>query len=125
MLRSERGPMSPFRVTSDPDVQITVYDTVGSTLHRRDEAIEAALPRGLYRVQLERARRLAMHIIDHESISDIYLPGPALVTPALVAGAVTSHEYYTQPAKLLSMSDTCAPLGPAPYDSRLFVFLRR
>lgn len=47
-----------------------------------------------------------------------------LRTPALVAPAVTSHEYYRVPAERFSVESTRAPLG-AHGQARLFVFIRR
>jgi hypothetical protein len=125
MSSSDRRPVSRFAVTSSPDVRISVYDAVGSRLHQQDGAVDIALPHGLYRVQLERAGRLTTELVDHDGATGLRSPGPGLVTPVPVAGAVTSHEYYTTPAEVLSTSTTCAPLGPAPHRSRLFIFLRR
>jgi hypothetical protein len=48
-----------------------------------------------------------------------------LETPAPLAGAAASHEYYIEPAVRLGLVDTAPPIGPAPHDGRLFIFLRR
>jgi Protein kinase domain len=125
MSLSEATPASRFAVASDRDVRITVYSAVGARLHGQEGVLDVALPHGLYRVQLERAGQLATHLVDHEGPTDLRWPGPKLATPALLAGAATSHDYYTEPAERLSIADTCDPLGPAPHHGRLFIFLRR
>jgi hypothetical protein len=125
MSRSDARPGSRFAIASSPDVQIAVYDAVGSMLHRDDGALDVVLPHALYRVQLERAGRVTSRLIDHADTTELRLPGPGLVTPVPILGAITSHDYYADAAEQVSVSNTSAPLGPPPHDSRLFVFLRR
>lgn len=125
MSRSDGNQRSRLSVTSEPDVRIIIRDAVGTWLAQHDGALDVELPRGLYRVQLERGRRITSHLVDHDGATVLQRPGPDLTTPALLRGAVTSHEYYTNAAELLSTSDTCAPLGGGPHNSRLFIFLRR
>src|SRR5687767_11869364 len=98
MSSSEPAPALPFAVTSGPDVRITVYDADCAKVHGEDGVLTTALPRGLYRVQLERAGRVETHLLDHDGATDLRIAGPDLATPALLEGAVTTHDYYTVPA---------------------------
>ncbi len=114
-----------FLVTSDPTVQITVYDSTRTLRGQAEGSLRLQLIPGLYRVHFERCGRVHHEIVDHEADTNLSHAGPALHSPVPFAGAATSHNYYTAPAQELSVADTAPPLGPGPHDSRLFVFMRR
>lgn len=114
-----------FLVTSDPTVQITVYDATRTLRGQAEGSLRLLLVPGLYRVHLERGGRVHHEIVDHEADTNLSHAGPALHSPVPFTGAATSHDYYTAPAQELSVADTAPPLGPGPHDSRLFVFVRR
>jgi hypothetical protein len=124
MMNSDHPPLR-FAVTSDVAVRITVYGATGSKLGVGHGTVVLSLVRGLYRVHLERCGITRELFIDHDQETTLHDPGPPLHTPAPLAGAATSHDYYSEPARELSLSDTCRPLGEAPHSGRLFVFVRR
>lgn len=123
-LASPRPPTS-FLVTSDPTVQITIYDATRTLRGQAEGSLRLQLVPGLYRVHFERCGRVHHEIVDHETSTNLTHAGPTLHSPVPFAGAATSHDYYTAPAQELSVTDTAPPLGPGPHDSRLFVFVRR
>jgi DNA-binding NtrC family response regulator/serine/threonine protein kinase len=119
------NPRLRFAVTSDAAVQITVYDATGSKIDVDDGAIVLRLIRGLYRVHLERCGVVRERLVELDQETMLHDPGPPLHTPAPLVGAATSHDYYSEPARKVSVSDTCRPLGNGPHRSRLFIFVRR
>jgi serine/threonine protein kinase len=121
------APQTPtsFLVTSDPTVQITVYDATRTLRGQAEGSLRLLLVPGLYRVHFERGGRVDHEIVDHETGTDLRHAGPALHSPVPFVGAATSHDCYTAPAERFSVLDTAPPLGPGPHDSRLFVFVRR
>src|SRR5262245_4882837 len=114
-----------FRVTSDPTVQITVYDATQTIRGQAEGNLQLLLPPGLYRVHFERGGIIHKEIVDHESSTKLVHAGPPWRSPVPFIGASTSHKYYVAPARKLSVKDTGPPLGQAPHTSRLFIFLRR
>jgi serine/threonine protein kinase len=114
-----------FLVTSDPTVQISIYDATRTLRGQAEGSLRLLLIPGLYRVHFERGGRVHHEIVDHETGTNLHHAGPALHSPVPFAGAATSHNDYTAPAQELSATDTALPLGPGPHDSRLFVFVRR
>jgi DNA-binding NtrC family response regulator len=121
---SDRAPTS-FSITSDPTVQITVYDATRTVRGRAEGSLRLVLPPGLYRVHFERSGVVHSEIVDHVGVTKLTHAGPPLQSPTPFAGAATSHEYYVRPAQEFSVADTAPPLGAGPHASRLFVFLRR
>jgi hypothetical protein len=119
----EEGHM--FRVTSDPTVQITVYDAMRMLRGRSEGVFRGSLPPGLYRVHLERSGTVHHEIVDHERDTELEHPGPPLQSPVPFTGAATSHDDYVEAARRLSLEDTGPALGQGPHDSRLLVFVRR
>ena len=124
MTSSDQPPLR-LTVTSDVAVRITVYGATGSKLGVGHGNVMLSLLRGLYRVHLERCGVVRELFIDHDRETALHDPGPPLHTPAPLAGAATSHAYYSEPARTLSLSDTCRPLGDGPHSGRLFIFIRR
>ena len=114
-----------FCVTSDPTVQITVYDATQTIRGRREGNLRLLLAPGLYRVHLERGGIVHKEIVDHENATNLEDPGPPLRSPVPFSGAATSHAYYVDLAQRLCVEDTGPPLGGAHHTSRLFIFLRR
>src|SRR5882672_10868809 len=88
-----------FLVTSDPTVQITVYDATRTLRGQAEGSLRLWLVPGLYRVHLERGGRVHHEIVDHETGTDLRHVGPALHSPVPFAGAATSHDYHTAPAE--------------------------
>jgi len=112
-------------VTSHAAVKLTVYSATGSRLGSGHGTISLWLDRGLYRVHLERCGIVRELLVDHDQETTLHDPGPPLHTPVPLANAVTSHDYYSEPARRLSVSDTYRPLGHGPHSARLFIFIRR
>jgi tetratricopeptide (TPR) repeat protein len=123
-LAAPRPPTS-FRVTSDPAVQITIYDATRTLRGQAEGSLRLLLLPGLYRVHLERGGRVHHEIVDHDTGTDLRHAGPALHSPVPFAGAATSHDDHIAAAERCSVLDTAPPLGPGPHDSRVFVFVRR
>ena len=119
------GPTGTFHVISDPIVEIIVHDAMRTVCGRAEGQIELRLPPGLYRVRLERAGAVLTEVVDHEQLTCLPHPGPALRSPVPFAGAETSQPYYVQAARSCSVKDTAPPLGDGPHSSRLFIFVRR
>jgi hypothetical protein len=121
------APAAPtsFLVTSDPTVQITIYDARRTLRGQAEGSLRLLLVPGLYRVHLERGGRVHHEIVDHETATHLSHAGPALHSPVPFAGAATSHDGYAGPAQALSATETAPPLGPGPHNGRLFVFIRR
>src|SRR5689334_12560350 len=88
----------PFAVSSELDVEITIYGGAGTRLVDGSGKLQLALPSGLYRVHLERGGRVVSRLVDHGDSTVLHDPGPALVTPAPLDGTATTHGYYTEPA---------------------------
>jgi serine/threonine protein kinase/Tfp pilus assembly protein PilF len=118
-------PPSSFLVTSDPTVQITIYDATRMLLGQAEGSLRLLLAPGLYRVHFERGGRVHHEIVDHETDTNLRHAGPALHSPVPFAGAATTHDDYIAPAEQFSAIDTAPPLGAGPHDSRVFVFVRR
>lgn len=125
MSNSDPGPTMSFIVEASEGVRITIYDAAGRKLHRGDGSVEVALPRGLYRVQLECSGRLETHLVDHDRETRLQHSGPGLDTPIPIEGAITTHDYYREAARRICAVDTCPPVGPEPWTARLVVFIRR
>jgi hypothetical protein len=115
----------PFAVISNAAVRITIYSTIGIKLGSGHGAISLSLVRGLYSVHLERCGFVRELLIDHDQETTLRDPGPPFDTPVPLANAATSHEYYSEAAQRLSVSDTCRPIGVGPHSARLFIFVRR
>jgi serine/threonine protein kinase len=118
-------PPTSFLVTSDPTVQISIYDATRTLRGQAEGSLRLLLAPGLYRVHFERGGRVHHEIVDHETDTNLRHAGPALHSPVPFAGAATSYDYYTAAAQELSVADTAPPLGAGPHDSRVFVFVRR
>lgn len=114
-----------FHVTSNPVVEITIYDDARSECGRGTGTVRLSLPPGLYRVHFERAGVVRRELVDHDGNTELSCPGPPMYSPAPLVGAAMSHAYYQDAARELSVADTGPPLGAGPHTSRLFLFLRR
>lgn len=125
MSSCEPAETGTFHVRSDPMVAITVHDATRGLRGRGEGELVCTLPPGLYRVQLERAGAVRTEVVDHETTTRLDCAAPPLQSPVPFEGAETSHRYYIQAARSLSVKDTAPPLGDGPHTSRLFVFLRR
>ena len=118
----------PLRVTSEPDVRVTIYDGWGNVVAEGSEYLVRDLPRGFYEIRTELAGEIEEELIRHDRRRDEphRARSPRRYSPAPLDGAVTSHEYYTEPAEKWSRMDTCeAPIGgEGPAASRVFLFVR-
>lgn len=114
----------PFLVRSAEPVQITIYDAVGSCVARQTGEVALSLPSGLYRMHLEYGGAVHEELVEHVKHTALYRSGPPLRTPALVAHAATSHDYYREAAARFSNEPTAPPMGVSG-QARLFVFVRR
>jgi serine/threonine protein kinase len=112
-------------VECEPDIQIMLYDGGGARIAHQHGRLATTVPHGLYRVELERAGRVENVLVEHRSETRLRPSGPELRTAALIAGAATSHDYYTERAIALSRSSTAAALGAAPHTGHLLIFIRR
>ena len=152
MSNSETAAESfPLRVTSEPDVRITIYDGWGDVVGEGSGYLEQDLPRGFYEIRTELAGEIEQEQIRHDRrgfyeirtelageieqelirhdrrMEEPYrAKSPGRYSPAPLQGALTSHEYYTDPAEEWSRRDTCeVPIGgKGPAMSRLFLFVR-
>src|SRR5262245_55682790 len=80
-MRSGAQDISPFKVTSDPTVQITIYDATRTVRGQGEGNLLLQLHPGLYRVHFERAGTVHSEIIDHEGDTALEHPGPPLRSP--------------------------------------------
>ena len=124
-LTTEARPPNSFRVSSDPTVQITVYDASWQLRGRAEGELKLSLPAGLYRVHLERGGVVHKEIVDHAWATDIGYAAPPLRSPVPFTGAATSHAYYVAPMQRFSVEDTTRALGGDRAASRLVLFIRR
>lgn len=115
----------PLSIACDDDVRITVHESCGRVAASAEGVVDAELAPGLYRVHYERCGTAVEEVVDHVQHTVLRHAGPPLITPALLASAATTHDYYTAAVRRLSVEDTYSPLGAAPHSSRLFVFVRR
>jgi hypothetical protein len=126
----EPGPDDPVLVIHlDLSVELTISGAAGM-IHRGRGSTSLRLRPGLYRVELERHGRIERHLVDLDGPRVLALAGPKIETPALIAGAATTRDYYVWAAQRLSTSETCPPLGEPPYPvtaypSHLLLFVRR
>ena len=113
-------------IRSEPDVQITIYDAAGIKQHTEAGEVERAMSRGLYRLHLDRCGFICDHVIVHDSSEPRSFGGPLLDSPAPIA-IVRDAAYHAELAQRFSAKDhvSAGPLGDAPHDARLFVFVRR
>src|SRR5215468_3608522 len=86
-------PPTSFRVTSDPTVEITVYDVARNVCGQAEGCLALELPPGLYRVHLERGGVVSKQIVDHERATDITCEAPQLHSPVPFIGAATSQSH--------------------------------
>jgi len=129
MSNSETAAESfPLKVTSEPDVRITIYDGWGDVVGEGSGYLEQDLPRGFYEIRTELAGEIEQELIRHDRRMEEphRAKSPGRYSPAPLQGALTSHEYYTGPAEEWSRRDTCeVPIGgKGPAMSRLFLFVR-
>lgn len=126
MSSSDETTRGPLIVESDLDVRITLYDSSGTRLECQHGTLRACVPRGLYRVQLERPGAVHSMVIEHSGETRLSpQPPPALRTPAPLLGAATSHEYYSFPAVAHSTRTTVSAPGTESRTGHLMVFIRR
>lgn len=113
-------------VHSDPDVQITIYDAHGAEHAPGQGGGPIELPRGLYRIRLERCGFVHEELILHDSTSRLELAGPLVESPAPLT-ITDDPDDHGPAARQLSTkhAESCPPLGEGPHDARLFVFVRR
>ncbi|HEY0985825.1 MAG TPA: serine/threonine-protein kinase [Kofleriaceae bacterium] len=109
----------------DADVRVEVYDAKNRKLFSSDGAVETMLPRGLYRVRVERCGAIESCLVDHEGSTNLHLAGPPFDTPVPISGAAAWQAYYSSAAEHFSRVDTGSALGEPPHASRLFVLVRR
>ncbi|HZJ64209.1 MAG TPA: protein kinase, partial [Kofleriaceae bacterium] len=108
----------------DADVQVEIYDAANRKLFSSDGAVEIMLPRGLYRVRVERCGAIESCLVDHHVSTNLHLAAPPLDTPAPISSAATWQAYYSSAAVYFSRVDTRSALGEPPHASRLFVLVR-
>ena len=78
-------------VRSEVDVQITIYDASGLKQVVGTKQVAARLPRGLYRVHLDRCSFGCDHLILHDAAEEIVLHGPRVESPAPIEIASGSY----------------------------------
>jgi len=116
----------PFVVHApEPEINVTVYDAYdrerGSAL---GTTLELQLPSGLYKVRSDRMGQIEDEFIRHGGATETTAKLPPYYSPAPLAGAKSSHEYYTGPSQQYSLETTAPPLGDGEQDAHLFVFIR-
>jgi len=116
----------PFIVHApEPEINITVYDAFdqekGSAL---GGTLELDLSPGLYTVRSDRMGQIEDEIIRHGGPTETTARLPPYYSPAPLADAKSSHEYYTGPSQRYSHEVTAPPLGDGKQDAQLFVFIR-
>lgn len=87
-----------FQVTSNPVVEITVYDAARSECGRGTGIVRLSLPPGLYRVHFERAGVVRRELVDHDGTTELACPGPPMYSPA----PLTIHDVDGRPLAALS-----------------------
>jgi len=119
---SEEGLRSELEIHAPVGAyDIEVYDGNGRLRWRGDRPVRLELPRGIYQVRTLVGDSVANRFVRHEGRTDVYTEPPAYRTPALIAGASTSHEYYTRQATNWSTRCTGANEEGPP---DLFIFVR-
>jgi hypothetical protein len=111
---------------SEPDAVLTVYDAGGRKLLTGTGKIVAPLPRGLYRVHINRCGAMRVLLITHQGPEDLMVDAPLLASPTPIVIAQGS-EAYARPAQHLSGCDYASPtpFGNGTADARLFLFICR
>jgi len=125
MSSSDAPTMSRLTIsTGIPDAHTTVFDAWDHVVHEHlGRQSDVDLPSGLYTVRVERGGLLEETLVRHGAAQLIEPTVPGRYTPALIAGATTSHEYYTGPAVNFSSNMTAPDLDGGDY-SGLFLFIR-
>ena len=114
-------------VTSpEPGLLLSVIDGRGRLLEQSDEgSFEIDLPRGLYTVRSDRAGHVEERIVRHVADQSISAAVPPRFSPALIPGAQTSHEYYTDSCWDMSQRETVpAVTWNGEANARLMIFVR-
>lgn len=113
-------------VRSEVDVQVTIYDANGLKQVVGTKQVVTSLPRGLYRLHLDRCGFACDHLILHDAAEEIVLHGPRVESPAPIEIAGGSYG-HAELARRLSARDTAPEtlLGNGRHDARLFLFVRR
>lgn len=109
----------------DVDVRVAVYDARNQRILTSEGALACALPRGLYRIRLERCGRVETHLVDHDTGTDLRSTGPLIDTPAPIKSAASWQPDHAELARHFTAVETSASLGEPPHASRLCVFIRR
>src|SRR3954469_13501526 len=113
-------------VRFETDAQDTIYDANGLKQVVGTKQVATRLPRGLYRLHLDRCGFACDHLILHDAVEEIVLHGPRVESPAPIEIASGSSG-HAEIARRLSARDTAPDtvLGTGPPDARLFLFVRR
>lgn len=112
-------------IRSDRDVQLTLYDAVGLKQAKETEQIDVAVPRGLYRVHLDRCGFASEHLIQHDAPGDLEFAGPLVESPAPIEIARDAAGHAASAQQLsIEADDSAEPRDPGGR-ARLFIFVRR
>jgi WD40 repeat protein/serine/threonine protein kinase len=113
-------------IRSEPDVQISIYDSAGFKRGGGIEHVAVDMPRGIYRVQLDRCGFASEHLVRHDSTAERVFEGPRVESAAPVEIS-TAFDGYAVLAQQLSAPDKVSSVlsHGAPADARLFVFIHR
>lgn len=113
-------------VHSDPDVRIAIYDASGAEHAPGQGGGPIELPRGLYRIRLERCGFVHDELILHDATNRLELAGPLVESPAPLTITADPDDHGPAARQLTTKhAESCPPLGEGPHDARLFVFVRR
>ncbi len=126
MLNSDSSPTAPLMVTApSEDVQITVFDgfdrIVGEIRRGEPQQLTLDLPAGLYTIRSSWGGGFEEKVVRHSGPTQQKALLPSQFSAAPLAGAATSHEYYTRPTEQLSRKETAPPIGSG---AALFLFIR-
>ncbi|HWO20820.1 MAG TPA: caspase family protein [Kofleriaceae bacterium] len=114
--------ISSLSLRSNSDATVTVYDATGAVRARSEGDLEVRLPHGLYRIEVELFERAESHVIELDGDLSYELNGNEILTPAVATSLAPGQ--HPPPPLTHSRETTSAPLGAAPYTSRLDVTLR-
>jgi hypothetical protein len=120
----ENRNLFPFsiRLGSD-DVKVTIFDSLNTEVASANREVSLTLPAGLYLIRTESGGQLKQSTVLHKGPTDLIESVP-IYSAAPLAGAVTSHEYYTEPSVKFSKEITSGPVGNGPHSSRFLLFIR-
>ncbi len=118
---------APFRlsVPYPRETEVTVFEENGREAYRGFDDWSGEVLAGTVTVQTNHFGKVDRYRIPHDAPgAQFTVSPPQIFTSTLLAGAVTSHEYLTEPAEYWSRNMTYDQT-PGGSDSGLFLFLRQ